>query len=227
MNLFKSHSLRFGRAPEPVTPYQRAGQLWDDYVGSARAQMRHWRMITFGLCGVMAIIGADNLRLRVEATVVPFLVEIDPTGALLGVEKAGGSRKLSDVQLAYQLGRFISNFRSKSTDPVVIKQNWLDAYAFASGQARQTLNDLANRNDPFANIGHKTVSVEINSVVRLSDTSMQARWTERSYDDGALASTDRYVGVLTVLERPARGEDALRANPFGFTVDAISFTKEN
>ncbi len=227
MNLFKSQSLRFGRAPEPVTPYQRAGQLWDDYVGSARAQMRTWRLIAFALVGAVAIIAADNLRLRVESTVVPFLVQIDPTGALLGIDKLGNSRKLSDVQLAYQLGRFISNFRSKSADPVVIKQNWLDAYAFASGQARQTLNDLANRNDPFADIGHKTVSVEINSVVRLSENSMQARWTERAYDDGALTSTDHYVGVLTLIDRPVRTEDELRANPFGFTVDAMSFTKEN
>jgi type IV secretion system protein VirB5 len=227
MNIFKSHSLRFGRAPEPVTPYQRAGQLWDDYVGSARAQMRSWRLIAFGLVGVVAIVGTDNLRIRLQATVTPFLVEIDRTGALLGIDQATGSRKLSDVQLAYQLGRFVTNFRSKSIDPVVIKQNWLDAYAFASGQARQTLNDQANRNDPFADIGHKAVSVEINSVVRLSDNSMQARWTERAYDDGALTSTDRYVGILTLAEHPARTETELRANPFGFTVDAISFTKEN
>jgi type IV secretion system protein TrbF len=94
---------------------------------------------------------------------------------LLGIEKATGSRKLSDVQLAYQLGRFVKNFRSKSTDPVVVKQNWLDAYAFASGQARQTLNDQANRSDPFADIGHKAISVEITSVVRLSDNSFQVR----------------------------------------------------
>ncbi len=146
----------------------------------------------------------------------PFLVEVDRTGALLGIDQATSSRKLSDVQLAYQLGRFITNFRSKSIDPVVIKQDWLDAYAFASGQARQTLNDQANHSDPFADIGHKAVSVEINSVVRLSETSMQVRWTERAYDNGALTATDRYVGVLTLLNHPARTEAELRANPFGF-----------
>lgn len=227
MNPFKSQSLRFGHAPQPVTPYQRAGQLWDDYVGSARAQMRNWRLIAFLLVGVVAILGTDNLRLRLASTVTPFLVEIDPTGALLGIDKEGGGRKLSDVQLAYQLGRFVTNFRSKSTDPVVVKENWLDAYAFASGQARQTLNDLANRNDPFADIGHKAVSVEINSVVRLSADSMQVRWTERSYTDGALTATTRYVGVLTLAEHAARTEAELRANPFGFTVDAISFAQEN
>lgn len=227
MNLFKTHSLRFGRAPEPATPYQRAGQLWDDYIGSTRAHMRSWRMMAFCLVGVTTIVAADDLRQHLDSHVIPFLVQIDPTGALLGVEKATGSRKLSDVQLAYQLGRFVKNFRSKSIDPVVVKQNWLDAYAFASGQARQTLNDQANRNDPFVDIGHKAVSIEITSVVRLSDNSFQVRWIERSYTDGTLSATDRYVGVLTLAEHPPRTEDELRANPFGFTVDAISFTKEN
>jgi type IV secretory pathway TrbF-like protein len=33
--------------------------------------------------------------------------------------------------------------------------------------------------------------------------------------------------VLTLAEHPPRTEDELRANPFGFTVDAVSFTKEN
>lgn len=227
MNPFKSQSLRFGRSPEPVTPYQRAGQMWDDYIGSTRAHLRTWRLAAFGLIGVLAIVAADNLRLRLESTVVPFLVEIDPSGALLGIDPATGSRKLSDVQLAYQLGRFVTNFRSKSIDPVVIKQNWLDAYAFASGPARQTLNDQANRSDPFADIGHQAVSVEINSVVRLTGTSFQVRWTERSYTDGTLGTTDRYVGVLTLAERPPRTEAELRANPFGFTIDAITFTHEN
>jgi type IV secretory pathway TrbF-like protein len=63
--------------------------------------------------------------------------------------------------------------------------------------------------------------------VRLSGNSFQARWTERSYTDGTLSATDRYVGVLTLADHPPRTEDELRANPFGFTVDALSFTKEN
>lgn len=227
MNPFRSQTLRFGQSPEPVTPYQRAGQAWDDYVGSTRAHMRAWRLIAFCLAGITAIMAADDLHQRLGANFVPFLVEVDPTGALIAIEKSMNAHKLSDVQFAYQLGRFIKNFRSKPIDPVVLKQNWLDAYAFAGGQARQTLTDQANRNDPFTDVGHKAISVEITSVVRLSDTSFQARWLERTYTDGSLSATDRYIGVLTLAEHPPKNESDLRANPFGFTVDAISFTKEN
>src|SRR3546814_3308322 len=43
--LFRS---RYGQTPEPVTPYQKAAQLWDERIGSARVQARNWRLMAFG-----------------------------------------------------------------------------------------------------------------------------------------------------------------------------------
>ena len=45
---FKRAVQRYGRTPEPDTPYQRAGQLWDERIGSARVQARNWRLMAFG-----------------------------------------------------------------------------------------------------------------------------------------------------------------------------------
>ncbi|MHA4875235.1 VirB8/TrbF family protein, partial [Enterococcus faecium] len=45
---FKRAVQRYGRTPEPETPHQRAGQLWDERIGSARAQARNWRPMAFG-----------------------------------------------------------------------------------------------------------------------------------------------------------------------------------
>lgn len=45
---FKRPSSRYGRTPEPETPYQRAAQAWDDRIGSARIQARNWRLMAFG-----------------------------------------------------------------------------------------------------------------------------------------------------------------------------------
>ena len=42
---FKRPIQRYGRTPQPETPYQRAGQMWDDRIGSARVQARNWRYI--------------------------------------------------------------------------------------------------------------------------------------------------------------------------------------
>ena len=49
---FKRAVQRYGRTPAPETPFQRAGQLWDERIGSARVQARSWRLIAFGCLGL-------------------------------------------------------------------------------------------------------------------------------------------------------------------------------
>src|SRR3546814_2337696 len=46
--MFKRPSNHYGRSPGPVTPYQRAAQVWDDRIGSARVQEKNWRFAFFG-----------------------------------------------------------------------------------------------------------------------------------------------------------------------------------
>ena len=46
--IFKRAVQRYGQTPQPETPYQKAGQLWDERIGSARVQARNWRLMAFG-----------------------------------------------------------------------------------------------------------------------------------------------------------------------------------
>src|SRR5260370_29061463 len=46
--MFKRSSVRYGRTPAPETPYQKAGQVWDERIGSARVQASNWRLMAFG-----------------------------------------------------------------------------------------------------------------------------------------------------------------------------------
>ena len=45
--MFRRATNRYGDTPEPVTPYQKAAQLWDERLGSARVQARNWRLMAF------------------------------------------------------------------------------------------------------------------------------------------------------------------------------------
>jgi type IV secretion system protein TrbL len=45
---FKRAVQRYGQTPQPETPYQRAGQLWDERIGTARVQAANWRLMAFG-----------------------------------------------------------------------------------------------------------------------------------------------------------------------------------
>ena len=42
--MFKRPSVHYGRTPAPETPYQKAAQVWDERIGSARVQAKNWRL---------------------------------------------------------------------------------------------------------------------------------------------------------------------------------------
>ena len=58
MNPFRRPSVRYGKTPVAETPYQKAAQVWDERIGSARVQARNWRLIAFGNLGLAAGLAA-------------------------------------------------------------------------------------------------------------------------------------------------------------------------
>jgi hypothetical protein len=132
----------------------------------------------------------------------------------------------SDPQIAFHLARFIENFRGIPADPVVLRQSWLRAYDFTTAKGALALNDYARNNDPFAQVGKVQVAVDVSSVIRASDDSFRIAWTERRYQDGSLAATERWSAIATVAIQTPRTPDALRKNPLGVFVNALNWSKE-
>ncbi|MCT7378230.1 conjugal transfer protein TrbF [Chelativorans salis] len=224
--LFKRPVQRYGKTPEPVTPYQKASQLWDERIGSARVQAKNWRLMAFGCLALATGLSGGLLWQSMQSRVVPYVVEVDRFGEARAVAPAMRNYEPSDAQIAWHLSRFITNVRSVSTDPVLVRQNWLAAYDFATNRAALFLNEYAKANDPFGQIGMRSVSVQVTSVVRASDSSFQVKWTEQVYERGSLASVSRWTAILTVVIRPPRNADQLRKNPLGVFVDAVHWSRE-
>jgi type IV secretion system protein VirB5 len=223
---FKRAVQRYGRTPEPETPYQKAGQLWDERIGSARVQARNWRLMAFG--GLFLTTGLSGALVwqSMQSRVVPYVVEVDQLGEARAVTPAEAEYRPTDPQIAWHLGRFISNVRSRSLDPVLMRENWLAAYDFATDRGALFLNEYARAANPFADVGRKTVSIQVTSVVRASDTSFRIAWTETAYERGSLAGTSRWTAMITVAIRPPRNADTLRKNPLGLYVEAIDWSRE-
>jgi type IV secretion system protein VirB5 len=223
---FKRASVRYSDTPEPSTPYQIAGQLWDERIGSARVQARNWRLMSFG-CLTLSLIMAGALVWQAgQSRVTPYVVEVDKLSEVKAIGPAVESYKPTDAQIAQQLARFIQNVRAPPTDPIVVRQNWLEAYDFATDRGAAALNDYARANDPFGKVGKTSVAVEITSVVRASEASFQVRWIERSYANGQLAGTERWTAIVTIILQPPRTEDRLRKNPLGIYVNGLNWSRE-
>lgn len=223
---FKRSTLRYGETPEPVTPYQKAAQAWDERIGSARVQAANWRLMAVGSLGLSLLLATVVLWIGRTGAVVPYVVEIDSRGGARAVGPAAETYTPSDAQIAYHLTRFVDNVRALSLDPVVVRQNWLKAYDFVTDRAAVTLNEYARENDPFARVGRQTVAVEVTSVVRASDTSFQVRWLERTFEGGALRDTKRLTGVFSIVITPPRTVDAVRKNPLGIYVHAFNWSQD-
>jgi len=223
---FKRPLVRYAESPQPATPYQSAAQVWDERIGSARVQARNWRLMAFG-CLLLALLMAGGLVWRsAQSIVTPYVVEVDNAGQVRAVGEAATPYRPNDAQIAHQLARFIGLVRSLSIDPVVVRQNWLDAYDYTTDKGATVLNDYARVNDPFTRIGKESVTVQITSVVRASDTSFNVRWTERRYVNGASAGLERWTAVVSIVHQPPRTEARLRKNPLGLYVNGLSWSRE-
>jgi type IV secretion system protein TrbF len=224
--MFRRPSIRYGNTPEPDTPYQRAAQVWDDRIGSARVQARSWRYAFFGALGLSTCLTAGLIWQGARGTIVPWVVQVDRLGEAQAVAPADSDYSPTDPQIAFHLARFIEQVRAIPDDPIVVRQNWLRAYDFVTDRGAQVLNDYARTNDPFALIGREQVGVDVTSVIRASPTSFRVAWVERRYRDGSLADTSRWTAILTIVVQTPRTPDAIRKNPLGIFVNAINWSKE-
>lgn len=224
--VFKRASVRYSSTPEAVTPYQAAQQLWDERIGSARVQARNWQLMAFG-CLVLAIAVTGGLLFEsARSKITPYIVEVDGQGGVRSVGRVIEDYHPADAHVGRQLERFIKNVRSVPLDPVVLRDNWLEAYDYTTQRGAVTLNEYARANDPFKNVGQSSTSVDVVSVVRASPSSFQVRWTERHFTNGSPGTTEHWTAILTILMRPPRDEDRLRKNPLGVYVDGLSWSRE-
>lgn len=224
--MFKRPTTHYGKTPEPETPYQKAAQVWDDRIGSARVQAKNWRLMAFGSLMLAGSFAAALVWQSARGTVVPWVVQVDRLGQAQAVEPAVADYRPTDPQIAWHLARFIEQVRSIPADAIVVRQNWLRAYDFTTDRGALALNDYARANEPFSKVGKQQIAVEVSSVIRASPDSFRVAWVERRYQDGSLASTERWTAIITVVIQPPRDAERLRKNPLGVFVNAINWSKE-
>lgn len=224
--MFKRASAAYGTTPEPETPYQKAGQVWDQRLGAPRVQAANWRFMALG-CLALAIASSVGLVWRsLQSTVTPYVVEVDELGAVQAVGPAIARYEPTDAQIAHHLARFLENTRGLSVDPVVVRQNWLEAYDFTTDREAMVLNDYARDNDPFENVGRRSRTVDVVSVVRVSDDTFQARWIEKTYENAALTRTERFTALMTLVVDPPSDAASLRANPLGIFIHGLNWGQD-
>ena len=108
-----------------------------------------------------------------HGTITPWVVQIDKLGQAQAVAPAVADYRPTDPQIAWHLAHFIEEVRSIPADPIVLRQNWLDAYNFVTDKGARALGDFARASDPFTKVGKEEIAIEVSSVIRASDDSFR------------------------------------------------------
>ncbi len=158
---------------------------------------------------------------------MPWVVQVDKLGQAQAVAPAVADYRPTDPQIAFHLARFIEQVRSHSGRcRSSLRQNWLRAYDFTTDRGAAGAERLRPRQRSLRQ-GRQAAGRGrgLERHPRLAD-SFRVAWTERHYDNGQLAATERWTAILTIVVQPPRDAERLRKNPLGIYVNAINWSKE-
>jgi type IV secretion system protein VirB5 len=225
-------SLASGEAVDPGAEahYLRARALRANaYLRQARMLWTS-RVLVVVLTAVNAALVAALIWHSAQTKVVPFVVEVDKSGAAVAIGPADRATAPSKSVVVYALQLFFRNARTVTADEQIQRRLILDAYAYADGRAVALLNDFYRTSSPFARAERLTVTPQVLSVLALSsdETSWQVQWTEAHRDrGGTLLREQRWQATATIHVSPPEREEEVVTNPFGLRIVNFDWIRIN
>src|SRR5258705_8426809 len=120
--MFRRPTVRYSRMPQPETPYQKAAQVWDERIGSARVQAKNWRLMAFGLLILSAGLALSLVWQSLRGTLTPWVVQVDHLRHAQAIPPAPSDYQPTDAQIPYHLPRFLQDIRGLPVDPIVLRE---------------------------------------------------------------------------------------------------------
>ena len=232
MALFRNErSLRHPYLQPAVNnPYMAARQERQDRQLNILAAGRLWRSIA-----VLALLSNIALtsgmvaltRMRKET---PFVIAVDKWGYTVPVGR--GEPASIETYVQYHLKEFIRLSRGISVDTFALEGNIKRAYTFVKkpSSAFNFLQEYYTEvQKPFERAKQLSVYPDDISIIRVSQFSFRARWSEVMRTiSGHELSRERYWGEFTYRLYPAEKQDASERdeNPLALKIEQITWAKE-
>ncbi|SIQ87952.1 type IV secretion system protein VirB5 [Rhizobium sp. RU33A] len=213
----------------PENPYLSARLEWNERYGGFVREARAWRAVAV-LSLALATIGFGYALFLSQTTrLVPYIVEIDRLGSPVAAGVPEQIEYADQRVVRAILGNFISSFRSVTPDAVVQKQYIDRTYALlrASDPSTEKINAWFRSNSPFEAAKRVTVSVEVSSIVALSERTYQIDWSEFERDRrGRETASRRFRAIASVTLTEPQDEAVIRLNPIGLYVHDFDWTAQ-
>ena len=208
------------------TPYMKAKQVWDDRIGRAVVQAKNWRIVAL-ICSALAL----GLLIALVMSMVKkenhvFVAQVTKTGQVVNVLEMKQAYEPTQAQETYFIGQFIRNLRSIPLDPVVARNNWVDAHNFLTSTAVQEFQKYVVESEK--QLGKQTVTVQLKNINALQGSrSFEASWEETATGkNGQVLNTKNYSGTFTIAVIPPKTTAQILHNPLGIYIQHFSFREQ-
>ncbi len=217
-----------------ANPYVQGWREWDERYADLVVGKRNWQLAAGGLLVVSIILAAGMVWLSGHSRYIVYAVQVDKLGYALTQAQPLTPAAAPDVTARierYEVASFIRQARAVSNDPQVEQQMLNSLLAHARGAADHFLDEYYHSDqshNPFEIAQKQTVSVQVDSILKLSAKSYEVRWTElrRDLNGAALGMPSHWEAELETEIVPAREADTIVSNPLGFYVTNITWTEQ-
>ena len=218
-------------------PYLNARRAWNEHVGDVVSARRAWQAAGFvSLLIALAAVGGV-VYIGSQSKFVPYVIEVDKLGEAVAVQPAQKADPANErVNHAY-VAAFINDARLVTPDIALQRAAIFRIYAMLSPNdpATQKMNqwlDSGGGTNPFKRAETETVGVQIETVIRQTETSWQVDWVETVRDRQGVVKAVPYRmrALVTVYLSPLStktSEEQIRRNPLGIFVSDYSWSKQN
>lgn len=220
--------MKHDTSPAFSSTYLAARQEWNERYGSYIAQAYIWRLIAVMALMLSGIAMSGLVLIASQNQVVPYVVAVDKLGAAIAVERADAAREPDEAVVIAQLARWIAATRSVYADAGAQRSLIKESYAMINsrGAAYGVLNEHMRANDPFERAKDENVTIEVESVLPISERSWRVEWREEKRTrDGQLKDKSQYQATISVSFNPPTDEATLRINPSGLYIDSFHWAK--
>ena len=221
----KSTTYKDAPAPNPFLEGQ--DKAFGDILLFTQKEMKWWRNIVGPGSLILFLISVCFFVYTISLQrTVPVLINVMPNGeaAFLGEVRQNAPPQIPESAILYQARKFISNLRSISTDPQVLYNNIEECYAMVTSSYEPVMTRALRASSPFNLVGKMRRSVEIESVLKITNNSYQVDWIETSLDVGGTPKKSRMRSLITIKVLPTN-ENTIKKNPLGIYIDNCEITE--
>lgn len=211
------------------SPYLLARREWNERYGSYIARAKVWRGIALTSLVIAAVAVGGVVYFASQNKLIPYVVEVGGDGRPLQVYHADEAQPLDQRVIRAQLGQFVQDMRSVSTDVAVQRRAVERAYAHLSADmpAYTAVNQWFRQNVPFKRATEETVVVEVRQVLPLSDKTWRIEWVERPRSrNGESIPATRWTGTATIVTSGEVSPQTLLYNPTGLYIKEFDWSRD-